>query len=383
VTASPHILGIRHHSPACARLVAQRIRALKPAYVLVEGPADFNERLDELALPHRLPIAIYSYLSSDHAHRSSWSPLAEHSPEWQALRVGRETGAEVRLIDLPAWHDAFAHLENRYADINDAEHERRAEAFEQALTDALSVQGRDALWDHLFEDGSEGDALAERLSAYFDRLRPADDPGSLGNQAREEMMARWIAWAVAQTGGKAHRVLVVCGGWHAPALARLWREMPGELPVTPAPPAAEPDEPAPRYGSYLVGYTFKRLDALTGYASGMPSPAYYQWLWELGHQGAAERALECVVRRLREKKLPVSTADLMAVHLRAQGLARLRGQCGQRRRGGGGLGNVVKSGHCKLRSGNVPFKSGTITPSGETQKRIKLALSCGWCVTIE
>ena len=59
----PLILGVRHHSPACARLVAQRIRALKPAHVLIEGPADFNARLDELALPHRLPIAIYSYLS--------------------------------------------------------------------------------------------------------------------------------------------------------------------------------------------------------------------------------------------------------------------------------------------------------------------------------
>ena len=32
------------------------------------------------------------------------------------------------------------------------------------------------------------------------------------------MMARWIAWAMAQGDGP---VLVVCGGYHAPALARL------------------------------------------------------------------------------------------------------------------------------------------------------------------
>jgi hypothetical protein len=74
-----------------------------------------------------------------------------------------------------------------------------------------------------------------------------------------------------------------------------------------------------------VPYTFKRLDAFAGYASGMPSPAYYQWVWELGPEGAAHRALQHVMQRLREKKLPASTADLMAVHLRAQGLARLRG----------------------------------------------------------
>lgn len=331
-SGQPHIIGVRHHSPACARLVAQRIQALKPAHVLIEGPADFNARLDELALPHRLPIAIYSYLSHDEAHRGSWSPLAEHSPEWQALQVGREVGAQVRFIDLPAWHDAFSHMENRYADVADAEHELRAEAYEDALTDALSVQGRDALWDHLFEDGSEGDELAQRLAAYFDHLRPAGDPGSLGNQAREQMMARWIAWAMAQGDGP---VLVVCGGYHAPALARLWPDCSGELPETPAPSALADESIAvtgastgaavPRFGSYLVPYTFKRLDAFAGYASGMPSPAYYQWVWERGAEGAAALALERVVRRLREKKLPASTADLMAVHLRALGLARLRG----------------------------------------------------------
>ncbi|SOD29980.1 hypothetical protein SAMN05518800_5583 [Variovorax sp. YR752] len=331
----PHIVGVRHHSPACARLVAERIRTLRPAYVLIEGPADFNERLDELYLPHQLPVAIYSYLSGDQTHRGSWSPFAEHSPEWQALQVAREVGAAVRFIDLPAWHDAFSRMENRYADVADHEHEERAEAYERALTEKLSVQGRDALWDHLFEDGCDAAELAQRLSTYFDNLR-GEDRGSQGNQAREQMMARWIAWAMAQPGepGRA-QALVVCGGYHAPALARLWQGLPAELPATPQPSLESSDnEEAPgtpdpeatlRFGSYLVPYTFKRLDAFAGYASGMPSPAYYQWVWDHGPEGAARRALQHVMQRLREKKLPASTADLMAVHLRAQGLARLRG----------------------------------------------------------
>ncbi|UVH56123.1 DUF5682 family protein [Variovorax paradoxus] len=331
----PHIVGVRHHSPACARLVAERIRTLRPAYVLIEGPADFNERLDELYLPHQLPVAIYSYLSGDQTHRGSWSPFAEHSPEWQALQVAREVGATVRFIDLPAWHDAFSRMENRYADVADHEHEERAEAYERALTEKLSVQGRDALWDHLFEDGCDAAELAQRLLTYFDHLR-GEDRGSQGNQAREQMMARWIAWAMAQPGepGRA-QALVVCGGYHAPALARLWQSVPSELPATPQPSLeSSDDEEAPgtpdpeatlRFGSYLVPYTFKRLDAFAGYASGMPSPAYYQWVWDHGPEGAAHRALQHVMQRLREKKLPASTADLMAVHLRAQGLARLRG----------------------------------------------------------
>lgn len=59
--SEPLIVGIRHHSPACARLVKLLIESQLPRYVLIEGPADFNDRVDELFLAHQLPVAIYSY----------------------------------------------------------------------------------------------------------------------------------------------------------------------------------------------------------------------------------------------------------------------------------------------------------------------------------
>lgn len=331
--AAPVIIGVRHHSPACARLVLERIRGLRPAYVLIEGPADFNPRLDELALPHRLPIAIYSYLSGSEAQHGfsrhgSWTPFAEHSPEWQALCAGRELGAEVRFIDLPAWHEAFSDTLNRYADSDGEDEELRAQAYLDGLARTLGVDGRDGLWDRLFEDHADLDTLEKSLSTHFDHLRN-DDPGSLGNRAREAMMADWIGWATAQGRGP---VLVVCGGYHAPALARLWaaahaRHRAGDAePATPVPAADEDSGTSPlRHGSFLVPYSFKRLDSFTGYASGMPSPAWYQWTWTHGPEGAGRRLLQMVLTRLREKKLPASTADLMAVHLRAHGLAKLRG----------------------------------------------------------
>lgn len=46
--SEPLIVGIRHHSPACARLVKSLIESQRPRYVLIEGPADFNDRVDEL-----------------------------------------------------------------------------------------------------------------------------------------------------------------------------------------------------------------------------------------------------------------------------------------------------------------------------------------------
>ena len=36
--SEPLIVGIRHHSPACARLVKSLIESQRPRYVLIEGP---------------------------------------------------------------------------------------------------------------------------------------------------------------------------------------------------------------------------------------------------------------------------------------------------------------------------------------------------------
>ena len=91
-----HVIGVRHHSPACARLVAHSIRRLRPTIVLIEGPADMNGRLHELLLPHTLPVAVFSFAreaGSADSTRASFSPFAAFSPEWQALQAGHDVGA--------------------------------------------------------------------------------------------------------------------------------------------------------------------------------------------------------------------------------------------------------------------------------------------------
>lgn len=318
----PVIVGVRHHSPACARLVADRITRLRPAHVLIEGPADVNDRIGELLLGHTPPVAVFSYLSGEtegaRVHRASWTPLCDYSPEWQAVTVGARVGAQVRFIDLPAWHEAMWDVTDRYADEADPQARHRQEQYSQALCARLGVDSHDAAWDQLFEDDATApDELAETLGTYFEHLRDGD-PGSLANAERESMMARWIAWAVAQDDGP---VLVVCGGYHAPALARLWRgvETGEQPPPVPAPPVG-----GVRYGSYLVPYRFDRLDTYAGYGAGMPSPGYYQWVWDDGVEQAGQQLIRQVVDRLRGRDRPASTAHLVAVHARAQALARVR-----------------------------------------------------------
>lgn len=300
-------IGVRHFSPACAHYVRKSIELLRPAYVLVEGPADFNRRLDELLLGHELPVAVFTHLRSKIREHASWTPFCEYSPEWVALTEGTRAGAEVRFIDLPAWHPAFEDRVNVYADAE----VRYADAMER-LCRAYAVDNVDALWDHLFE--VSGDTTG--LDVYFDVVRGAADAGP-SDSAREEYMAAWVRAAVADAGDRP--VVVVTGGFHRPALVRLSAEGDTSWPDVPVPP-----EDA-RSGSYLVPYSFRRLDAFTGYQSGMPSPAYYQRLWEHGPARAATSLMETVVRRLRKRKLRVSTADLIAARTLADGLARLRG----------------------------------------------------------
>lgn len=305
-------LGVRHHSPACARLVAQTIESLRPAHVLVEGPADINPRMEELLLDHDLPIAIFSYHRDDTRSSMSWTPFCEYSPEWVALTVGRACGAEVRFIDLPAWHPALSDRSNRYADA-----EQRYAEVTAHLCRTYAVDNVDTLWDHLFEI-EPADGLPERLSAYFDMVRGQSAAGP-DDAAREEYMAGSVRAAVAAAGDRP--VVVVTGGFHRPALRVLAArgESAPAWPSIPEPPVGAVG------GSCLVPYSFARLDAFVGYQSGMPSPEYYQRLWTDGPQGAAWALTRAVVSRLRDRGQAVSTADLIAARALSDGLARLRG----------------------------------------------------------
>ena len=291
----------------------------RPQAVLIEGPSDFNPRIGELLLAHTLPLALYSFADDGGRAAQCWFPLLEYSPEWVALRHGQASGALLRFIDLPHWQYR-ALPDGERATAGNADGRTRYGDVTAALCRRFGCDGDDALWDHLFESlphDAPGalDELAQRLDTYFAELR-GDDPGTEQDRAREDCMARWMAWAVARH----ERVLVVCGGWHQPALERAWPALTvHDEPASPVPPDPR------QAGCYLVPFEYRRVDALGGYRSGMPSPMFYQWTWEHGAQAAARRAMKSMVLRLRQRQLPVSTADLIAFEQQSQSLARLRG----------------------------------------------------------
>lgn len=305
------IIGVRHHSPACARLVEETILRVRPRFVLVEGPSDMNERMDELLLPHVMPIALFSYRqTNDGVSRWTWTPFCEFSPELVALHAAREVSAKSIFMDLPAWDDVFAGLEDRFGRVRPSD--RLLE-----VTDSLGFEDTDALWDHLFEQPRTAARLTNELARYFEMLR-ADEPPGDRDGPREDTMARATAAAAAAC-KDGESVVVVCGGFHKPALERAWKSAEPSFPVVPEVPEGT------RVGSYFVPYSLRRLDSFAGYASGMPSPGYYQTVWEKGAAQAAEEMLFFAIKHLRQKAQRVSPADAIAASTLAHGLRMVRG----------------------------------------------------------
>jgi hypothetical protein len=301
--------------------VKSTIERHKPRFVLIEGPSDMNSRMDELSLGHTLPVAVFSYATTASGASASWSPFCDYSPEWVAVMAAKAAGARALFMDLPAWHRAFSEIKNRYAD-----HHSRAGERQAALCERVGVEDSDALWDHLFEQPASAEDLAARLRAYFEGLR-RDEPMSERDIEREAFMARWIAWAMEECrragGGD---VVVVCGGFHAPALEALWQAVPAPAGENAEPTIESRDEPSGlTSGSYLVPYSFHRLDSFVGYEAGMPSPGFYQAVWDEGPHAAPETMLFRAIERLRKKKQLVSPADAIAASTAAQGLKALRG----------------------------------------------------------
>jgi Family of unknown function (DUF5682) len=327
IDASILFFPVRHHSPAAARLVRQLIIDRSPAIILIEGPSDFNDRLDELLLPHQLPIAIYSYVhTADNLRRGAFYPFCIYSPEWQALQTARELGIPVKFIDLPWSARTTARtIENCYSD----ETLKRSD-YIHTLCDKLGVEDFDALWDTLCEidPALTLPQYLERCHQFCWHLRQTDAGISSLDLEREAFMVEQIQAARVVCSGQ---ILVITGGFHSSALHAALndpRSIANPPPRGFLPPMLAGSREIVNKGIALTPYNYDRLDNLTGYNSGMPNPGFYHAVWmhrQIGSKNIASTLLQQVVKSLRTQKQIASTADLIAVQTLAQGLSDLRG----------------------------------------------------------
>ncbi|MEM8543918.1 MAG: DUF5682 family protein, partial [Cyanobacteria bacterium P01_H01_bin.119] len=364
---------IRHHSPACAWHIQQWIKAERPAAILIEAPADATELIPLLLHPEtETPVALYATYVDHDGHlalpqadvttsvtQAPWPqaertepqrfggyyPFCDYSPELVALRAGAAVGAQLQFIDLPYPQKVLAtHLQaNPEAALRlralQEEHHLQHSDYLAALAQKTGCRDFNELWDHLFEAHCQEASTAEfirQMATYCYLTRQESDPETLdaeGTLAREAAMAQAITTALREVDGK---ILVVTGGFHTVVLPSLVE----------SPPAAPfvPKLSRESAQTTVMRYSFEQLDALNGYASGMPAPAYYQQLWQhmtqnmaqSGQEALNQTACEVLIQlraltRNQKPLVPLSVADEIAAVEQAQRLARFRGHPGPTR----------------------------------------------------
>ena len=201
------VFGIRHHGPGSARSLERALEELEPDTVLIEGPPE-ADGLIELASREDMapPVALLTYVP-DEPGRAAFYPFARFSPEWRAIRHALDRGVPVRFMDLPA-ANKMAEGERRYRG-------PRADPL-KALAEVAGHGDPERWWEDVIESRRDGLDAFEGVTEAMAALReayPDEDP----REERREAFMRQSIRAAAKQG--AENVAVVCGAWHAPALA--------------------------------------------------------------------------------------------------------------------------------------------------------------------
>ena len=339
---------VRHHSPACAMHLARWIDKIRPDAIILEGPQSLNKWIPSLLSNECIgPVAIlttYRETDSPAARRhSAFYPLCDYSPEWVAIRHGSASGARIRFADLEfadavrvrqAGLDEDESPQTMLGVLLADESQLRYSQFIARLVRRLGCRDFNELWDHLFEacaDRMTTEAFVGALATYCDLARASHDPGCLqadATLAREAVMVDVIRseYERLKRPQRSGSLLVVTGGFHTVALpdAVAGRGNPHQAQLDALDPALT--------GSWLIRYSYDQLDALAGYRSGMPSPGFYDALWQAepspaGRRHAVARLISTIARETRGKPIPheASVTDSIAAVQMLDRLVDLRG----------------------------------------------------------
>ncbi len=328
-----HIFGIRHHGPGCARSLRAALEELAPDMIVVEGPADAENALP-LAANNSLkpPVALLVY-PTDEPKQAVYYPLADYSPEWQAIRWAAEQDVPVRFMDLPQSHQMAIEREKEELDescdrednetanveYDDSPARWRTDAL-ALLAEAAGFKDPELWWEQQIERRANAAGLFEAILEAMATVRE-----EVGNQyerdlVREAFMRKTLRGVLRQGYEK---VAVVCGAWHAPVLDELSVSGKREGCRVKDDTARLKGLPKVKTTTTWIPWTYSRLTYRSGYGAGMQSPGWYAHLWH-SRDEAPRRWVATAARLLREKDLDASSASVIEAVRLADALAALR-----------------------------------------------------------
>lgn len=322
-----HIFGIRHHGPGSARSLLTALYDLVPDIILVEGPPDADDLMPLFGHEDMVaPIAMLVYVP-DEPKFAAYYPFAEFSPEFQAIRFALEHDIPARFMDLPQRYamrlkkDQYEAAQNTQEEAEIPQDNQSATPDEQLRSDPLGELAKAAgypdgerWWEHFIEnrqdDGDVFTAILEAMTALRDEGITSQHPLE---DKREAYMRRIIREAEKEG---YQRIAVICGAWHAPALAQM--------------PSKKHDNDILRgmkrikIDATFTPWTHSRLTMWSGYGAGIWSPGWYQHRWQSGSENISISWLSRVAQLLREEDLDASPAQIIDAVRLADTLAAIR-----------------------------------------------------------
>ncbi|WP_150268420.1 DUF5682 family protein [Paenibacillus tepidiphilus] len=337
--ASVNIFGVRHLSPGAAKHLLQTLDEIQPTAVLIEGPSDADSEIRHLT--HRQtkpPVAILAFTETLPVRTVLW-PFAVYSPEYQAMKWAAEHGADASFIDLPSSVTlGFQDMMARKGEAGRNEEPAAAEPVspesasgEESLYSRIAALAGecdyDMYWERNYEHNLSSGAYREAISAFSGEMRELSESREQQEQPleyaynalRESYMRRKINDKIA-AGHDPDKIVVVCGAYHAAALA--------------APAEAISDEelqtlPVRSTKLTLMPYSYYKLSTMSGYGAGNAAPHYFQLMWEMMEAGRLDTLphlyLSSVAGYVRGAGTHRSTAEVIEAVRLAESLAALHG----------------------------------------------------------
>ena len=314
-----HLLGIRHHGPGSAKSVRAALKNIQPDVILIESPFDAERLLDHVGHVHlKPPVAMLAYDPKDFK-RAAYYPFADFSPEWQAIKYGRNAGLPVWFFDLPASNGLVFDKNKREETQGLFTADRQKKLQRDPIGEMARLAGYsdgERWWDVTFEQEENEIAIFQAIAEVMEALRleyPSLDSHTL---VREAYMRERIRKAKKEGFVEA---VIVCGAWHVPALQN-WQSIPSKKDKTLLRGLAKT-----KAHFTWVPWTHERLASHTGYGAGVPAPAWYALLFQ-NRKNAVSRWMSKAARLLRSKDLDASSALVIDAVLLAENLAALRGR---------------------------------------------------------
>ncbi|MDR0287877.1 MAG: DUF5682 family protein [Clostridiales bacterium] len=338
---------IRHHSPACSMHLKNTVLSYNPDIILIEGPNDTNSLnqylINENSKP---PFSIYysfedkdNLTGTENGKFSCYYPMLDYSPELVALKLAAGRSVPSEFIDLPYYQ--FVIEESKFKPSEEDDHANSnsnsrdsyyddyfmaRSKYVETLCHKQNCRDYSELWEKLFEiDGlyySTPDFVkAVFAMCYFSRI---DYPQELLDREICLVRERFMAERIKEHMKSYKKILVVTGGFHTSSIVNLINE---DIDYK----CAELENS--KISAYVIPYSFDECDQLSGYASGMPYPAFYQKVWEGICDNIAGPYNNSVMyniikigEKLRRQKENISIPDEASALYMAGGLRNLRGK---------------------------------------------------------